>query len=210
MHLRFDLLFEHYLAALEDFLNVRTQLARVRIDNRELLFNPESEGVLLGAHSGAGMSLKNHELSSRVGRMWSARGAGPVSISPEARPVRERMSEALCRSFVRFGVSRESNWGVFSSIEAYRYSCGCRLGNCCGRRRLSDGPRVGSIGILPVAHVACGMGGRTDSGARSRIRRYGAAGDSNVCGYSLFYGACGEFEAARSDEFPEPLSTRDG
>ena len=69
MHLRFDLLFEHYLAALEDFLNVRTQLARVRINNREFLLNPESKGVLLGAHSGAGMSLKNHELSSRVGRM---------------------------------------------------------------------------------------------------------------------------------------------
>src|SRR6266436_6730641 len=68
MHLRFDLLFEHYLAALEDFLNVRTQLARVRINNREFLLNPESKGVLLGAHSGAGMSLKNHELSSRVGK----------------------------------------------------------------------------------------------------------------------------------------------
>ena len=37
---------------------------------------------------------------------------GPVSISPEARPVRERMSEALCRRFVRFWVSRESSWGV--------------------------------------------------------------------------------------------------
>src|SRR6266480_1017811 len=95
MHLRFDLLFEHYFAALEDFLNVRTQLARVRINNREFLLNPESKGVLLGAHSGTGMFLKNNSLSSRVGRMWSARGAGPVSISPEARPVHERMSEAL-------------------------------------------------------------------------------------------------------------------
>src|SRR5438094_4361804 len=66
MHLRFDLLFEHYLAALEDCLNVRTQLARVRINNREFLLNPESKGVLLGAHVGAGMSLKNHSLSSRV------------------------------------------------------------------------------------------------------------------------------------------------
>src|SRR6266478_3376867 len=52
MHLRFDLLFEHYFAALEDFLNVRTQLAGVRINNREFLLNPESKGVLLGAHSG--------------------------------------------------------------------------------------------------------------------------------------------------------------
>src|SRR6266403_4187926 len=46
MHLRFDLLFEHYFAALEDFLNVRTQLARVRINNREFLLNPESKRVL--------------------------------------------------------------------------------------------------------------------------------------------------------------------
>src|SRR5439155_17181785 len=109
VHLGFDLLFEHDLAALENFLNVRTQLARVRINNREFLLNPESKGVLLGAHSGAGMFLKNNSLSSRVGRMWSARGAGPVSISPEARPVHERMSEALCRSFARFGVSGESS-----------------------------------------------------------------------------------------------------
>src|SRR6266478_3036939 len=52
VHLGFDLLFEHDLAALENFLNMRTQLARLRIDNGELLFNPESEGVLFGAHCG--------------------------------------------------------------------------------------------------------------------------------------------------------------
>src|SRR6266566_187813 len=46
MHLRFDLLFQHHLAALEDFLNVRAQLAGLRIDNREFLLNPESKGVL--------------------------------------------------------------------------------------------------------------------------------------------------------------------
>src|SRR6266403_6287518 len=50
VHLGFDLLFEHDLAALENFLNVRTQLARLRIDNGELLFNPESERVVLRAH----------------------------------------------------------------------------------------------------------------------------------------------------------------
>src|SRR6266436_6205699 len=46
MHLRFDLLFQHDLAALEDFLNVRAQLARLRIDNREFLFDTESKRVL--------------------------------------------------------------------------------------------------------------------------------------------------------------------
>src|SRR5436305_1547278 len=64
MHLRFDLLFEHYFAALQDFLNMRAQLARLRINDREFLFNTESKRVLLRAHGGAGMFLKNNSLSS--------------------------------------------------------------------------------------------------------------------------------------------------
>src|ERR1043166_4702422 len=77
MHLRFDLLFQHDLAALEDFLNMRTQLARVRIDDREFLFNAESKRVLFRAHGGSAspktmfigaeeMSLKNVRMSSRA------------------------------------------------------------------------------------------------------------------------------------------------
>src|SRR5260370_4586659 len=50
MHLGLDLLLEQDLAALEDFLNVRLQLARLRIDNRELLFDTEGVGVLLLGH----------------------------------------------------------------------------------------------------------------------------------------------------------------
>src|SRR5205807_2815705 len=45
MHLRFDLLFQHDLAALEDFLNVRAQLAGLRIDDREFLLDTESKRV---------------------------------------------------------------------------------------------------------------------------------------------------------------------
>ncbi len=49
VHLGFDLLFEHDLAALEDFLNVRTQLARLRIDQLKFLFNAESKDMLIHA-----------------------------------------------------------------------------------------------------------------------------------------------------------------
>ena len=44
VHLRFDLLLEHDFAALENFLNMRPQLARLRIDDRELFLNPERKG----------------------------------------------------------------------------------------------------------------------------------------------------------------------
>src|SRR5205814_4480499 len=50
MHLGLDLLLEQDLATLEDFLNVRLQLARLRIDNRKLLFDTEGVGVLLLGH----------------------------------------------------------------------------------------------------------------------------------------------------------------
>src|SRR5437870_9370296 len=84
VHLRFDLLFQHDLAALEDFLNVRAQLAGLRVDNREFLFDTESKRVLFCAHGGAQLCLKNHGLSSRVARVASAFvSPGPVSIFPE-------------------------------------------------------------------------------------------------------------------------------
>src|SRR5438552_3988413 len=50
VHLGLDLLLEQDLATLEDFLNVRLQLARLRIDNRKLLFDAEGVGVLLLGH----------------------------------------------------------------------------------------------------------------------------------------------------------------
>src|SRR5438477_10486485 len=50
VHLGLDLLLEQDLATLEDFLNVRLQLARLRIDNRKLLFDTEGVGVLLLRH----------------------------------------------------------------------------------------------------------------------------------------------------------------
>src|SRR4030095_6977775 len=52
VHLRLDLLFKDNLPILEDLLDVRPQLTRLRIDNREFLFNAESKRVVLGAHQG--------------------------------------------------------------------------------------------------------------------------------------------------------------
>src|SRR5437762_14299641 len=66
------MLFKDNLPILKDLLDVRTQLARVRIDNGELLFNAESKRVFLRAHGRDQMSAKIETLSSRVlrGRPW--------------------------------------------------------------------------------------------------------------------------------------------
>jgi hypothetical protein len=45
---------------------VRPKLACLRIDNREFLFNTESEDVFLGAHAGPQISPKINALSSEV------------------------------------------------------------------------------------------------------------------------------------------------
>src|SRR6266545_2035701 len=47
VHLRLDLFLEQNFAALENFLNVRAQLARLRIDNGELLLDSEGVSVFL-------------------------------------------------------------------------------------------------------------------------------------------------------------------
>src|SRR5213076_1612366 len=64
VHLRLDLLFKRYFPALEDLLDVRPKLARLRIDDRELLFNTQSKRVVLSAHVGRQISLKNARVSS--------------------------------------------------------------------------------------------------------------------------------------------------
>src|SRR6516164_714256 len=63
VHLRFDLLFERDFSAFENFVNVRTQFACLRVDNRELLFDSQSERVVLNAHRGLEMFLKNATMS---------------------------------------------------------------------------------------------------------------------------------------------------
>ncbi len=46
MHLGLELFLQRELATLENFLDVRAQFARLRIDNRELLLDPECEDVV--------------------------------------------------------------------------------------------------------------------------------------------------------------------
>ena len=81
MHLRLDLLFKDNLPILKDLLDVRTQLARVRIDDGELLFNAESKRVFLRAHGRDQMSAKTETLSSRVleGTPLASVGSEPLS-----------------------------------------------------------------------------------------------------------------------------------
>src|SRR5215471_16163850 len=53
VHLRFELLFERNFSAFEDFVNVRTQLARLGVGDRELLYDSQSERVFLHAMKAA-------------------------------------------------------------------------------------------------------------------------------------------------------------
>ena len=50
VHLRLDLLLEQDLAALENFLNVRTQFARLGIDDREFFLDPERKDMIWLGH----------------------------------------------------------------------------------------------------------------------------------------------------------------
>ena len=50
VHLRLDLLVQCHRAGAENLLNVRTQFARLRIDDLEFLLDPEGEDVISRAH----------------------------------------------------------------------------------------------------------------------------------------------------------------
>src|SRR5581483_6896966 len=81
VHLRLDLLLEEDLSSLENFMDMRAQLPRFRIDDRKLLFDTQGECVVLRAHDGSvlsedgdcgqQMSARNAALSSRSGRTVS-------------------------------------------------------------------------------------------------------------------------------------------
>jgi hypothetical protein len=58
MHLRFDALFQLHLAALQNLLDVRPQLPRLRIDDLEFFFDAEGEDVVFRAHTDTATSLK--------------------------------------------------------------------------------------------------------------------------------------------------------
>jgi hypothetical protein len=66
VHLRLDLLFERNFPALENFLDVRPELACLRVDDGEFLFDTESERVVFLRHGGAQISVKNDALSKSM------------------------------------------------------------------------------------------------------------------------------------------------
>jgi hypothetical protein len=97
-----------------------TQLARFRIDNRELLFNTQSKRVFFRAHGGSaspkamviggGANVPQKRwpvIPSRAPVANAPPSLGSVSILPEVRSLRERVSEALCRSYAHFWVPYE-------------------------------------------------------------------------------------------------------
>jgi len=50
MHFRLDLLLERNFAAFENFVNVRAQFPRRRIDNGKFFLDTEGENMIFGAH----------------------------------------------------------------------------------------------------------------------------------------------------------------
>src|SRR5207245_8820047 len=117
VHLRFDLLFQQDLAALEDFLNVRPQFACLWIDDREFLFDAESECVLPGAHAGGKCPSKNR--TCQVDRLaaasrWQIRHQGAIICKkwnplspPRCRShTRSRFVTAACRNLPQLKLSR--------------------------------------------------------------------------------------------------------
>src|SRR4029453_10873833 len=82
--------FKDNLPILEDLLDVRPQLTRLRIDNREFLFNAESKRVVLSAHHGAQISARNNALSSGV-----AQTTNELTFEVEAHKLLRVMPEPL-------------------------------------------------------------------------------------------------------------------
>ena len=69
MHLRFDLFLQDHFSLSEDFLDMRTQLARFRIDDLELFLNADGEHVLVFSHRwGSRLSLpvRDQSISGRL------------------------------------------------------------------------------------------------------------------------------------------------
>src|SRR6266446_3129754 len=102
MHLRLDLLLERDLPAFKNFLDVGTQLPRLRIDNGEFLLDAERVAVILGAHGGRQTSLKNTQLSSRV-----AQPTRDLTIRIGSHKPASRDTSHFVRSFAPLRMTRD-------------------------------------------------------------------------------------------------------
>src|SRR4030095_12599529 len=103
----------------ENFVNMRTQFARLRVDDGELLFDSQSERVVFHAMMAERMSLENNALSSRAQsgnplRNLTARSrdfSTPLRSAQNDRPPHtsspnERRVTAACRNLPQLRLSR--------------------------------------------------------------------------------------------------------
>lgn len=102
VHLGFHLLFQDHFAAGKNLLNVRAQLARLRINDLEFFFDTESKDVIFRAHGSS--KLKLCELRNR-----SAIAAWRLAddLPEDAIEMRERLKANVVGHFAHAAVAIE-------------------------------------------------------------------------------------------------------
>ena len=86
VELRLNLLLQNQFAVSQDLLDVRTQLARLRIDNLEFLFDAESKDVVT-FHQSLNVTFHRRRHSASVGRYCAEIGSVFDALQ-KLRPVR--------------------------------------------------------------------------------------------------------------------------
>src|SRR6266566_5991979 len=72
VHFGFDVLFQNNFATGQDLLDMRTQLARLRIDDLKLFLNAESEDVFCRVHHSC--KIATMRVSEPIGDSWLVTG----------------------------------------------------------------------------------------------------------------------------------------
>src|SRR6266571_404793 len=109
VHLGLDVFFQNHLAAGEDLLNVRTQLARLRIDDLEFLLDAQSENMVFHTHRSSGKRL--YQLRKRLAVAgWRT----PDNFPEDAIEMRERLKAHLVGNFANAAIRIEQErFGLF-------------------------------------------------------------------------------------------------
>src|SRR5882724_10760113 len=135
VHLGLDLLFENDFSAFENFVNVRPQLARFRIDDGELLFDAEGKRVILCAHRGGQISARNSALSSRVAKTTRDLTHGVMTTQISLRDI-----SRFVRSLASLGMTRGGDCDLtqdrLMSASSPRLEEICPSSSCRGRERV--------------------------------------------------------------------------
>src|SRR5262249_40564620 len=145
-----------------------TQFACFRIDDRELLFDSQSECMLLHAMAGGNVPQKCEDVmrsatkelhEGLVSRARLNTFLGCFLIVLRTGRLREQTCQALCQTFSGSWLCYETGWGIFVSIKDCRDNSCSRPRICSRLRGLCYRTRLGNLGLLPFADIACGMGG---------------------------------------------------